>query len=504
MLADFLLGFQTVFLSLSNILAIVVGLLAGIAVGAMPGVGSTMGVALLIPFTFALTPVQSLLLLTSVYSGSVYGGSISAILLRIPGSYEAICTSLDGYPLAKQGKAGKALGMAIMASAIGGTFSVVVLSFMAPQLAGVALAFGPAEYFALGVLGLSVITSLGSKSIVKGLISGVFGLLLATVGMDAITGAQRFTYGQTSLMNGIAFIPAVIGMFAITEVYEKVQSKKREEKVLDTDRVSAELPTVGELKEVRKTLVKSSIIGTIIGILPGVGATVAAVVGYSEAVRSSPHPEKFGTGVLEGVAASEAANNAACGGAMVPLLALGIPGSAVTAVMIGAFTIHGLQPGPLLFVTSKNLVYAIFIGMFAANILLVLGGLLGVRLFVKVLDVPYKYLAPLIMVLCFLGSFAISNSMTDVWIMFIASIVGYAMNKAQFPFAPMVLGVILGPMTEVSFRRALIISGGDVWAMLTRPITASLLVLSCLSMAYPFIQTCLKKRKEATQASARA
>ncbi len=494
---NFLIGFQQIFQA-GNMLALVGGSIVGVLMGAMPGIGSTLAVSLLIPFTFTLTPAESLILLTTVYSATVYGGSISAILLKIPGSYESVATTFDGYELAKQGKASKALGVSMVSSFLGGTFSVIVMILMAPQLANIALIFGPPEYFALGVLGLSIITSFGTKSLAKSLFSGLFGLFLATVGMDSITGFSRFDFGVSELKNGISFIPVIIGLFAISEVFRKVQESVKVEHVTDMKSVSSELPTRGELKNLRGIITRGSIIGTIIGILPGVGGTVAALLGYSEAVRTSKHPERFGTGILEGVAAPESANNAACGGAMIPLLSLGIPGSAVTAVLVGAFMIQGLRPGPMLFVDNIELVYTIFVGMLLANVLILPLGLFGIKPIVKMLDIPYKYMALAILVLCFIGSFAINNSLWDVWIMFVFGLVGYAMSKHKFPYPPMILGMVLGPITEISCRRALLMFHGNWGDILARPIVAVLLLISVVSLFWPLIRDYINKEKVAS------
>ncbi|MGI6130202.1 MAG: tripartite tricarboxylate transporter permease, partial [bacterium] len=448
-----------------------------------------LAVSLLIPFTFNLTPSQSLLLLTTIYCSTVYGGSISAILLRIPGSYESVATTFDGYPLAKQGKAAKALGVALLASGIGGTFSVIVMILMAPQLAKVALVFGPAEYFALGVLGLSVITSFDTKSLPKSLAAAFLGMLLATVGIDSITGVSRFDFGSMALKNGISFVPAIIGLFAVSEVLTQVQRSTQVEKLASTQKIASELPSRSELKGLSGVIARSSIIGTLIGVLPGVGGTVASLLSYSEAVRTSKHPEKYGTGILEGVAAPEAANNAACGGAMIPLLSLGIPGSAVTAVLVGAFMIHGLRPGPLLFVNNIDLVYTIFIGMFVANFLILAVGIYGIKPVVKMLDVPYKYMAPVILVLCVVGSYAINNNLADVWMMAGFGLLGYIMSKHSFPLAPLILGLVLGPITEISFRRALVMSQGNLIPIITRPIVAVLLIASLVSLIYPLVRS---------------
>lgn len=472
-----------------------IGSIAGVILGALPGIGSTLAVSLLIPFTFNLTSAQSLLLLTSIYSATVYGGSISAILLRIPGSYESVATTFDGYPLARQGKAAKALGVALISSFIGGTFSVIVMVIMAPQLAKVALVFGPSEYFALGVLGLSVITSFQTKSVPKSLACAFLGMFLGTVGIDSITGVSRFDFGSLFLKNGISFVPAIIGLFAVGEVLVRVQISRKTELLIHNQSIKSELPSRSELKGLFRVIFQSSVIGTIIGILPGVGGTVASLLGYSAAVRTSKHPEKFGTGILEGVAAPEAANNAACGGAMIPLLSLGIPGSAVTAVLIGAFMIHGLRPGPLLFLNNLDLIYVIFIGMFLTNFLILGFGHFGIKPIVRMLDVPYAFMAPIILVLCVVGSYAINNNIADIFTMLVFGVLGYGLSKHDYPLAPLILGLVLGPIIEISFRRSIIMSQGDLSYIFCRPITSILLIISLISLTYPIIKKIIKQKE---------
>lgn len=395
-----------------NLIFVFMGVLIGISFGAVPGLDPTTGTALLIPVTYAFTSTQALLFLTSLYLGGVFGGSITAVLFRVPGSSEAVMTSLDGYPMAQRGEAGKALGTAIMSSSIGGTLAVLVTIVLSSQLAKIALKFGPSEYFALAVLGLSCVSSVGTKSQIKSLIGACIGLLLATVGIDAITGVTRFTFGSKTLLNGIAFVPAIIGLFAASEVLTKVYQGKGVEAIENgaTRNVKTELMTLKDILKVKWTILRASAIGTWIGILPGVGATTASIIGYTQEVRFSKHPEKFGTGIQEGIAAPEAANNAGAVGAMVPLLALGIPGSATTAILIGAFLIHGLKVGPLLFINNRELVYSIFGGMFLTNFMVVLGGLFAVKLFVKLVQIPYPIMATSIMSFCIIGSLALGGN----------------------------------------------------------------------------------------------
>ncbi|MFV0245466.1 MAG: tripartite tricarboxylate transporter permease [Qingshengfaniella sp.] len=459
----------------------------GIAFGSVPGLTGIVGVALLIPFTFVFDPIEGLLLLSGVYVGSTFGGSISAILFNTPGSPEAACTALEGYPMAKRGEAGKALGLALASSAIGGIFGTIVLALMAPALARVALSFGPAEYFALAVLGITAIASIGSKSTTKGLLAGLMGLILATVGLDPISGTTRFTFGNTMLLTGISFVPAIIGIFALAEVLQRFSEPFREGHGVDgKEKVSTQLPTLREYLQLKFTLLRSSIIGTIVGALPGVGATTASFISYSEAVRWSDKSKKFGTGVPEGLAAPESANNAAVGGSMIPLLALGIPGSATTAVMLGGLTIHGIVPGPLMMVQNKELVYSVFIGMLLANILMLVFGLRAARLFAKVLDMPYALVGPAIVVMCMTGVYALNNNAADIAVMLAFGAFGFALRELGYPIAPLIIGLVLGPVAEESLRQGLLIVDYDFWAMVSRPIAGTILTFSLLSLGYGF------------------
>jgi putative tricarboxylic transport membrane protein len=463
-------------------LLILFGMVWGIAFGSMPGLTGVVAVALLIPFTFVFGPIEGLLLLGSVYVGATFGGSIAAILFNTPGSPEAACTGLDGYPLAKQGHAGKALGVALASSALGGIFGTIVLMLLAPPLARLALTFGPAEYFALAVLGITAIASIGTTSVFKALMAGALGLMIATIGMDPLTGSGRFTFGHNMLLTGVSFIPAIIGMFALAEVLTRLsETHIGGEKIT---KVSTRLPTVREIYNLKGTLLRSSAIGTVIGTLPGVGATTAAFISYSEAVRWSRDPSRFGKGAYEGIAAPEAANNSAVGGSMVPLLALGIPGSATTAIMIGGLTIHGIVPGPMLMTTNKELVYSVFIGMLLANLIMIFFGLRAARYFAKILDAPYALVGPGIVVLCMTGVYALRNNIMDLVVMLVFGALGFLLRRLDYPIAPLIIGLVLGPIAEVSLRRALLLNDFELWGVLTRPITATLLIFSIASLVY--------------------
>ena len=496
MLVDILTGYAHVF-QMENLFVVVLGTLIGVALGSFPGLDCTVGVALFLPVTYTMTPAQAILLLSALYSGAVYGAQIPAILFRVPGAPEAVVTTLDGYPMAQKGQAGKALGTGLLSSLAGGLFGVLGLTLLAPLLAEVALLFGPSEYAALGVLGLTAIASLGSKSQVKAIISGLFGLLFATVGLDPIVGYPRFTFDTTVLKGGITFIPAVIGLFAAAEVYNQISkgmalSNKSLNDSQQPERVRVEFPKWREIKPLKWSSIRSAFLGLGVGILPGVGATTAAIVGYSQAVQFSKNPEKFGTGTMEGVMAPEIANNAAAGGAMVPLLSLGIPGSATTAVMLGAFLLHGLRPGPLLLIQQRPLAFTIFAGMALSNILFFFFGFLAIRFFVHLRRVPYPFIAVGILVFSAVGANAMGN-ISGMMMMFIFAILGFIMEKYNYAVAPMILGLVLGPIIEPMFRRALMMYEYDLLAVVSRPITAGLLIVSVIITCTPLLWK-LRKR----------
>jgi len=492
-----LVSLQTVFHPMI-LLLIFGGVMAGVMLGAIPGLNSPMGTALLIPFTFSMEPTSGLLLLTAVYCGGTFGGSISAILFNVPGAPEASVTGFDGYPMAKSGKAGKALGYAIMCSCLGGLFSVLVMQMVSPQLAKVALSFSEAEYFALALAALTLIASLGGDKMLKAFMVGCVGLLVATIGIDPMTSIERFTFGGDALMGGINFIPALIGAFAVGEILMTAEAglKKTGSAVIS---VSTELPSLVEMLRLKWTVLRSAVIGTLIGILPGVGATTASFVGYSEAVRWSKHPEKFGTGIPEGIAAPETCNNAAAGGAMVPLLTLGIPGSATTAVIIGGFMVHGLQPGPMLFLNQPELMYSIFISMYVANIFMLFSGMIVAKLFSNFRKIRYSILGPCIFVFATVGAFGISNSMIDVWVMFAFGLIGYVMKKFDFPIAPLIIALVLGELAEISLRRGMRMADNNLSEFLFRPIGGTILALTVITLLFT-IYGKLKKKPDALAA----
>ena len=471
--------------------AIFVGVFGGTLIGALPGLTATMGVALLIPLTFGMPPVLGLNMLIGIFIGGIYGGCISSILVKTPGTPASAATLLDGYPLAQKGQAMKALGMATISSGIGGFFSCIVLAFMAPMLAQIALKFGPAEYFALATFGLAIIASL-SSDILKGMLIGCFGMLLSTIGSDPIGGVLRFTFGATGFSDGIAFIPALIGLFAISEVLIQVERIFAKSDIII--KLSGSIPSLKELRSCWKTLIRGSVIGTFVGIVPGTGSGTASWISYSEAKRSSKHPEKFGTGHIEGIAATETANNAVCGGALVPLLALGIPGDSVTAVLVGGLMIQGLAPGPMLFAERPDVVIGIFTGSFVANIFMVIIGLLGIRMFAQVLRIPKRLLIIAIVMFCILGSYAINMNLNDLFTMLIFGVVGYFLQKYDFSLAAVCIALILGPIAEENLRLAYIANAGDLTVFLTRPISALFVVLTVFSLFWPVFREWKAKR----------
>jgi putative tricarboxylic transport membrane protein len=489
-LQGFMTGFEPM-----NLLYAFIGCASGLLFGALPGISSSMGVVLLLPFTYQMDGISAIILLVSNFCGSTYGGSITSILFATPGTPESVMTVLDGHPLHKKGQGGKALGLAVSASIYGGLFSAVMMVILCLPLSKVAMEFGPAEYVALGVLGLTAIAGLGSGSQLKTLISGMIGLVLATFGTDEITGATRFNFGSTSFVNGIHFIPVMIGAFALSEVFTQAMEKIVKHDISVTQKIKVELMTWAEFLQYKWVLLKSAVIGMVIGILPGTGGTIASVLAYSEAVRSSKDGDKFGTGMPEGVIAPETANNAATGGALVPTLTLGIPGSGTTAVILGAFIVHGMRPGPLLFISQPTLLYAVFVSMIIANLMLIWGGIYGVRTFAQVSRFPYYIQGPMILLLCFVGSFAMGADLTNAWIMLVAGVAGFFIKKFGFNVAGVVLGLVLGSLVEENIRKMMIISDGDWSGLFLRPIAGPIFIVAFGALMFPHIKKLLGYKK---------
>jgi putative tricarboxylic transport membrane protein len=476
------------------LLLAVFGVMLGIIIGALPGLTATMGVAILLPFTFGMDPVTGLLMINGVFFGGVYGGSITAILLKIPGTPAAAATAMDGYELTKKGLAGIALGTATCSSFLGGTISIIVLIFLSPILASFALEFSASETFALAVFGLSIIASISGKSPVKGLISGFVGLLVATVGLDPLGGFPRFTGGFTELYS-VPFIPVMIGLFAATEAFVQMEEPGVRKAV--STALGRVLPPWNVYKKMLPTVGRSTALGIAIGIIPGAGADIAAFVAYNEAKRFSKTPENYGKGELTAVAACESGANGCTGGALLTMLTLGVPGDAVTAVMLGALTLQGLQPGPLLFKEHSDLVFTLFSGMLFCYVTMLILGFSSLHFIGKVLQMPKAVLTPLILALCIVGTYALNNSVFDIGIMMTAGIVGYLMQKWDFPAPPIVLALIMGPMAEANFRRALSLSDGSYDFLWTRPITVAFLTVAFLSLMLPVYRAWSARRAAA-------
>ena len=470
-----------------NLLMILAGVAMGIFVGAMPGLSSTPGLAILLPFTFFMEPIPAFLMMIGLYMAAEYGGSITSIAIGVPGTPPAVPTVWDGFPLTQKGLPGKALGTSIIASTVGGMIGTVILIVACAPIASFALRFGPAEYFALGVFGLSIVASLAGKSLVKALISVAIGLLICVIGVDVFTGYPRFTFGITQLLEGIPFIPALVGLFAVSKVFQLMETEITGIRKF-TGKIAYQLPSLNELKRLIVSIIRGSGIGALIGAIPGAGATIASLIAYNEEKRASKHPELFGTGVLEGISAPEAANNASVGGAMVPLITLGIPGSGSTAVLIGGLMLQGLQPGPLLMPNNPELVYSIFIGFFIAEFFMLAIGLAGTQLWVALTSLRVSILAPFILGLCVIGTYALGNNMFYVALALIFGVLGYLMEKFEFPLAPTVLAIVLGFIVETNLRRALAISGGSYAIFFTHPISLVLLIIAVASFVIPLIR----------------
>lgn len=478
-----------------------IGVFTGVIAGALPGVSSPMALAILIPFTYGMSPAMAIIFLVANYYGTTYGGSITAILLRAPGTPEASCTVFDGYPMAQKGQAGKALGIAITASTIGGMSSNVLLCLFAPPIGIMALKFGPPEYFALTLLGYTAIASVGADPIkqTKALLSLLLGLLICTVGVDGMTGVSRFTFGWSKLLVGFSYVPCIIGLFAMSQVFKEAESLLGDAELANKmKKVKAEVMTLGEILEFKWLILKSAAIGWFLGALPGTGSTISAFIAYGEAVRVSKHPEKFGTGIPEGIVAPETANNAASSTTLIPTLTLGIPGGSSSAVILGAFMIHGIVPGPDLFlVHPEQFVYPLFMSGYIANAMMFATGLFLCRYAGKMLLVRRSILTSLIVILCVVGSYTLSNNMFDVWVMFIMGVVGYIMGRLDFPVAPLILGIILGPISEKSFLTSMLMSDNNPFIILTRPVSGLLTLAALFAFSLPFTRKYFKRKPAA-------
>lgn len=477
------------------LLLILVGVVVGIIFGSIPGLSATMAVVLFLPMSFGMTPMNGISLLVGLYLGGISGGLISAILLKIPGTPSSISTVFDGGPMADKGQAGKALGAGILYSFLGGLISIFALIFVSPYLAAVTLEFTPVEYFSIAVFSLTIIASLSGDSLINGLLSGFFGIALSMVGMAPVDALTRFTFKQFQLLSGFDIVVILIGVFAVTDII--LSGFGRRQLSAKMKKTSYELKGFGiswlEFKQQFVNLIRSSLIGIGIGILPGIGGSTAGLLSYTAEKNSSKYPEKFGTGIVDGVIASEASNNAVIGGSLIPLLTMGIPGNTVTAIFLGGLTIHGISPGPLIFDKSGQYVYGIFIALIVANVFMLIFERAGLRWFVKLLDIPKHLLLPVIMVCCVVGAFSSNSRIFDVWCVMGFGLLGVLFKKLKIPSTPLIIGFILGSMAEENLRRALMASNGNWSVFVTQPISLAFLLVTAVSVGLT-IRKKLKKK----------
>jgi putative tricarboxylic transport membrane protein len=483
-LQNVIYGFQ-VALQPVNLIYCFFGVLIGTLVGVLPGLGPAAAIALLLPTTFKITPVSATIMLAGIYYGAMYGGSTTSILVNIPGEAASVVTCLDGYQMALKGRAGPALGIAAFGSFIAGTFAVIALTFVGPLLSNVALAFGPPEYFSMMIVGITVLTFLSSGSMIKALMMAGVGLILSGVGMDTISGKYRFTFNIQSLLDGVGVVPVAMGLFGISEVLLNLETEIRRD--ILTTKVKNLFPTLKDWADSLWSIVRGSILGFFLGIIPGGGAVVASFASYAIEKKASKHPEEFGKGAIQGVAGPESANNSAAGGSFIPLLTLGIPANPVMAILLGALMIHGLQPGPLLMQNAPDLFWGTIISMYIGNAMLLVLNLPLIPIWVKVLKVPYYLLYPLILLFCLIGAYSLDNTVADVIIMLVFGILGFLMKKLRYDGAPMILALVLGQKLETSFRRSLIMSQGDFSIFVTRPISLGFLITAALLLIIPII-----------------
>ena len=496
-MADILTGFTSIMTP--AILALMfVGVFMGIIVGAIPGLSVTMGVALFLPITFGMDPIAGLALLCALYIGGTSGGLISAILLKMPGTASSVATTFDGYPMAMKGEAGKALGVGIVASFFGGLISYIILMFLAPFIARFALKFGPYEYFSIAMFSMTMIVSLASGSMVKGILSGMIGFMLSFVGFAPITSFRRFTFGIQDLSEGFSILPMLIGFFAIADILESLENKNKHQDLTVQDfNIKGFGFTLNDVKGQGFNFIVSTLIGTGIGVLPGLGGSICNLIAYSVCRGHSKYPEKYGTGIVDGLIASESSNNACTGGAMVPLLTLGLPGDNTTALILAGFMIHGITPGPLLFRTQGPLVYGVFAALLVANVMMLVIEFVGIRVFIRILKIPKNLLLPIIAVFCVVGGYANNNRVFDVLVMMIFGILGWLMKKAGLPVAPTILAFILCPVVETNLRRGLMKSQGTFVPFLTSPISLVFLILAVVMLVWNIHKEIVNSRKAA-------
>ena len=483
-LGNVLYGFQ-VALQPMNLLYCFMGTLIGTLVGVLPGLGPAAAIALLLPSTFHASPVSATIMLAGIYYGAMYGGSTTSILVNIPGEAASVVTCLDGHQMALKGRAGPALGIAAFGSFIAGTFGVIALTITGPILSGVALKFGPPEYFSMMIVGITVLTYLSSGSMIKSLMVATVGLILGGVGMDAISGKYRFTYGMQILADGVGLVPLVMGLFGISEVLENLETEIKREIV--SAKFRNLFPNLQDWKDATGPILRGTFLGFFLGLVPGGGAIIAAFVSYAIEKKAARNPEEFGRGAIQGVAGPEAANNSAASGNFIPLLTLGIPCNAVMAILLGALMIHGLQPGPLLMSKAPDLFWGTIVSMYLGNVMLLVLNLPLIGLWVKVLKVPYYLLYPLILLFCLIGAYSIGNNPGDVLLMLFFGVVGYLMKKFQYDGAPLILAAVLGPMLEEAFRQSLMLSKGNFKIFVSRPLSLCFLITACVLLIIPIV-----------------
>ena len=480
---------------------IIFAVFLGTLFGALPGVSATMAVTLGIRFTYRMAPVDAIAFLVAIYCASITGGGMTAILFKIPGVPSSAPTTYDGYPMAQRGEAGKALGVQLICSAIGGVFAAICMLLLSPQLTQAALSFGPSELFAISFMGLSILTSLETDNICRTIISGLIGLLLACIGLDPLLGVPRLTFGTRFLTSGIEMIPVMIGFFAVTEVLKQTNKPAKLQAVGDNKQsVSAKMPSIKELMSVKWIIARCSVLGTVVGILPGAGATIASFLCYSTEQKLSKHPEKFGTGCIDGIAAPETGNNAATGGSMVPLLSLGIPGGNAAAIMMSALVLKGVTMGPLLLVNQPQFLAATFSSMMVSNIIMVFAAIVIAKIFVQILKVPYSILGPTIIMMATIGAYATKNTAVDVILMAISGLIGFVFVTCKFNSSAMILGLVLGVICESNLRRAYTIAAGNsLWEetvnIVSRPVTGIILVICLVVLLSPVVKPLIRKKK---------
>lgn len=490
------IGLVTAFQPL-NVLYCFIGVFIGTLIGVLPGIGPTGAIAILLPTTFNIPPVSGIIMLSGIFYGAMYGGSTTSILVNIPGEAASVVTCIDGYQMARQGRAGPALGISAFGSCIAGIAGIFFLAFLAPSLANIALDFGPAEYFSLMILGLTLVTYLGSGSMIKALMMAVLGIILGCIGQDPMLAKPRLTYGIEALFDGVGIIPIVMGLFGISEVLLNIEKKEEKREIYET-KISGLLPSREDWRMSAKPIARGSILGFLIGVLPGGGAVISSFASYALEKKFSKHPENFGKGAIEGVAGPESANNAATMGGLVPLLTLGIPSNPIMAMLLAALMIHGTAPGPLLIQNHPELFWGVVISMIIGNLFLLLLNLPFIGLWIKVLKIPYEILFPLIILFCLIGAYSVSFMVGDIIIMLVFGFLGYLMKKYEFEGAPLVLAFVLGPMLETNLRRALIISKGSFDIFFFRPISLICLLMAFFFILYPIIPLIRKRRRLAS------